>query len=217
VVSAHAHLPRGTSGAEFGWRNGTGKWPGTTPDSLPAALDIGPGSPTGVTFGHGAKFPARYRDALFAADWTFGRIYAVHLRPDGASYRGESEVFVSGVPLPVVDLVVHPGDGALYFITGGWRIQTGLYRVTWTGSDRDEEVPAWSPCGTDPRATAPEAGIVSRHGGTRRRWMPRGRISGTTDRFLQFRRAGGAGMAGPGDVARAGAGGDQDPPPRSPR
>ena len=74
-----------TSGAEFGWRNGAGKWPVHTPDSLPAALDIGPGSPTGITFGHGTKFPARYRDALFAADWTFGRIYAVHLRPDGSS------------------------------------------------------------------------------------------------------------------------------------
>ena len=137
-----------TSGAEFGWRNGAGKWPAHTPDSLPAALDIGPGSPTGVTFGHGAKFPARYRDALFAADWTFGRIYAVHLQPDGASFRGESEVFVSGVPLPVVDVVVHPTDGALYFITGGWRIQTGLYRVTWTGSTRDEP-PAITGCGPD--------------------------------------------------------------------
>lgn len=140
-----------TSGAEFGWRNGTGKWPAYQPDSLPGILDIGPGSPTGVTFGHGAKFPAKYREALFAADWTFGRIYAVHLRPNGASYRGESEVFVSGVPLPVVDLVVHPKDGALYFITGGWRIQTGLYRVTWTGSDRDEVSPG-APCGTDAHA-----------------------------------------------------------------
>ena len=129
-----------TSGAEFGWRNGTGKWPDHFPDSLPAAVDIGPGSPTGVTFGHGAKFPPRWRDALFAADWTFGRIYAVHLRPEGASWRGEIEPFVSGVPLPVVDLVVHP-DGALYFITGGWRIQTGLYRVTWTGATAKEEEP----------------------------------------------------------------------------
>ncbi len=129
------------SGAEFGWRNGTGKWPAYQPDSLPGVLDIGPGSPTGVTFGYGAKFPSRYQNALFAADWTFGRIYAVHLRPDGASYRGESEVFVSGVPLPVVDMVVHPTDGALYFITGGWRIQTGLYRVSHVGTAEKEPVP----------------------------------------------------------------------------
>ncbi len=124
-----------TSGAEFGWRNGTGKWPAYQPDSLPGILDIGPGSPTGVTFGHGARFPAKYREAMFAADWTFGRIHAVHLRPDGSAWRGESEVFVSGVPLPVTDLIVHPIDGALYFITGGWRIQTGLYRVSYIGPD----------------------------------------------------------------------------------
>ena len=129
-----------TSGAEFGWRNGTGKWPAYQPDSLPAALDIGPGSPTGVIFGHDARFPTKYREALFAADWTFGRIHVVHLRSEGASYRGESEVFVSGVPLPVVDLVVQPTDGALYFITGGWRIQTGLYRVTYAGTKADEPV-----------------------------------------------------------------------------
>lgn len=127
-----------TSGSEFGWRNGTGKWPAYQPDSLPGILDIGPGSPTGLTFGYGTKFPAKYREALFAADWTFGRIYAVHLLPDGASYLGESEVFVSGVPLPVVDLVVHPTDGALYFITGGWRIQTGLYRVSCAGAEVGE-------------------------------------------------------------------------------
>lgn len=137
-----------TGGAEFGWRNGTGKWPAHYPDSLPAVLDIGPGSPTGIVFGYGAKFPSRWRDALFAADWTYGRIYAVHLRPDGASFRGESEVFVSGVPLPVVDMVVHP-DGAMYFITGGWRIQTGLYRVTYNGPAEKE-------------AAAPDAGTALR-------------------------------------------------------
>ncbi len=127
-----------TSGAEFGWRNGTGKWPAYQPDSLPGVLDIGPGSPTGLTFGYGTKFPPKYREALFAADWTFGRIYAVHLQPAGASYHGENEVFISGVPLPVTDIIVHPTDGALYFITGGWRIQTGLYRVSYVGAKAAE-------------------------------------------------------------------------------
>ncbi|MGE3778654.1 MAG: heme-binding protein, partial [Pirellulaceae bacterium] len=36
-----------TSGSEFGWRSGSGKWPEYYADSLPAAVDIGPGSPTG--------------------------------------------------------------------------------------------------------------------------------------------------------------------------
>ncbi|MEM7386210.1 MAG: family 16 glycoside hydrolase, partial [Verrucomicrobiota bacterium] len=38
------------SGAEFGWRNGTGKYPEFYPDNLPATLNIGPGSPTGTRF-----------------------------------------------------------------------------------------------------------------------------------------------------------------------
>ena len=28
----------------------------------------------------------------------------------------------------MTDMVISPLDGAMYFITGGWRIQTGLYR-----------------------------------------------------------------------------------------
>ena len=54
-----------TSGAEFGWRSGTGKWPAYFPDSLPALSDIGPGSPVGVTFGYGTKFPAKYQKAIY--------------------------------------------------------------------------------------------------------------------------------------------------------
>ena len=45
------------SGAEFGFRNGSGKWPAYYIDSFGAVVDIGPGSPTGITFGYGAKFP----------------------------------------------------------------------------------------------------------------------------------------------------------------
>ena len=54
-----------TSGSEFGWRSGTGKWPAYYVDSLPPMLDIGPGSPVGVEFGYGAKFPAKYQKALY--------------------------------------------------------------------------------------------------------------------------------------------------------
>jgi putative heme-binding domain-containing protein len=175
------------SGAEFGWRNGAGKWPSSYPDSLPSALDIGPGSPTGVAFGYGTKFPPRYRDSLFVADWTFGRLYAVHLRPDGASYRGESEVFLSGIPLPVADVVAHPTDGALYFITGGWRTQTGLYRVTHDGGD-----------GTAPAADpAPDPASITLHTARRKLESFHGRrdpgaveaiwpFLGHEDRFLRF-------------------------------
>ncbi len=120
------------SGAEFGWRNGTGKWPAYYPDSFGSAVDIGPGSPTGICFGYGAKFPRKYENSLFICDWSYGNIHAVHLTPDGSSYTGTYETFATAAPLPVTDITVHP-DGALYFTIGGRRTQSGLYRVRFTG------------------------------------------------------------------------------------
>jgi putative heme-binding domain-containing protein len=122
-------------GGDYGWRSGAGRWPAYYADSLAEVVDIGPGSPTGVTFGTGAKFPAKYQRALYAADWTFGTLYAIHMTPDGASFRGEKTEFLSGKPLPLTDLVVNPKDGAMYFAVGGRRTQSALYRVTYTGSE----------------------------------------------------------------------------------
>jgi putative heme-binding domain-containing protein len=123
------------SGAEFGWRSGTGKWPDYYPDSLGAVVNIGPGSPTGITFGTGAQFPAKYQNALFICDWSYSVLYAVHLEPDGATYIGTAERFASGVPLQLTDIVIRPQDGAMYFTIGGRRTQSGLYRVTYVGNE----------------------------------------------------------------------------------
>jgi putative heme-binding domain-containing protein len=122
-----------TSGSEFGWRNGAGKYPPYYPDNLPGIQNVGPGSPTGVTFGYGAKFPQKYQDAFFICDWSYGKLYAAHLRPDGSAYKAELEEFVTGTPLPLTDIVINPVDGAMYFAIGGRKTKSGLYRVTWTG------------------------------------------------------------------------------------
>ncbi len=127
------------SGGEYGWRNGAGKYPEFYYDNLPATLNIGPGSPTGCTFGYGAKFPAKYQEAFYALDWSWGKIYAVHLKPDGATYTATKEEFVTGGPLPVSDAIIGP-DGAMYFTIGGRRVQSGLYRVTYTGKERTAPV-----------------------------------------------------------------------------
>ncbi|HMP80915.1 MAG TPA: heme-binding protein, partial [Pirellulaceae bacterium] len=118
-----------TSGSEFGWRSGTGKWPEYYPDSLPAAVQIGFGSPTGVCFGTGSRFPNKYQKALFAADWSYGILYAVHLQPQGASYTGEAEIFCTAPGLAITDLVIRPQDGALYFLIGGRQSRSALYRI----------------------------------------------------------------------------------------
>lgn len=123
------------SGAEFGFRNGNQKWPDHYLDSFGAVVNIGPGSPTGITFGYGAKFPAKYQDALYLADWSFGKVRAVHLSPDGASYTGEVEDFIGGQPFPVTDFIINPVDGSMLLAVGGRGAQSALYRVTYAGNE----------------------------------------------------------------------------------
>ncbi|MEI8089083.1 MAG: c-type cytochrome [Opitutaceae bacterium] len=130
---------------DYGWRSGAGRWPAYYADSLPSVIDVGPGSPTGTVFGTGAKFPAKYQRAFFAADWTYGTLYAMHLKPSGASFTAEKEEFVAGKPLPLTDVVIHPGDGSMYFAVGGRRTQSALYRVTYTGTENTAPVAALPP------------------------------------------------------------------------
>ncbi len=126
------------SGADYGWRSGSGKWPVYYPDSLGAVVDVGPGSPTGVVAGTGAKFPAKYQHALFINDWTYGTMWAITMQPKGATYIAQKEEFVFGKPLPLTDVVIHPQDGAMYFAIGGRRTQSGVYRVTYVGNESTE-------------------------------------------------------------------------------
>lgn len=155
-----------TSGSEFGWRSGSGKWPNHYLDSLPPMVNIGPGCPVGVEFGYGSplaadsevarsahatvpagndlhsvyvplKFPAKYQKALFICDWTFGTMYAVHTEPNMSSYRATKEEFLSRTPLPLTDVVAGP-DGAMYFTVGGRGTQSELFRVTYAGKESTE-------------------------------------------------------------------------------
>jgi glucose/arabinose dehydrogenase len=121
-----------TSGSEYGWRTGNSKWSPNYPDNLPATINIGQGSPTNVMFGAKAKFPSKYKKALYAFDWSFGIIYAIHLTPKGATYEATAEEFISGAPLPLTDGTIGP-DGAFYFATGGRRLESDLYRVYYKG------------------------------------------------------------------------------------
>ncbi len=126
-----------TSGSEFGWRSGTGKWPTYYLDSRPPLVNIGPGSPVGVDFGYGLKFPAKYQKALFICDWTFGTMYAIHTDPEQSSYTATKEEFVTRSPLPLTDCAAGP-DGALYFSIGGRGAQSELFRVTYVGDESTE-------------------------------------------------------------------------------
>ena len=68
-------------------------------------------------------------------DWSFGKLYAVHLTPEGATYTAQAEEFVTGQPLALTDIVVNRTDGALYFAVGGRKTQSALYRATYVGKE----------------------------------------------------------------------------------
>lgn len=151
------------SGADFGWRRGLYKVPETAPDGWPAVLPLGLGSPTAVLFPREAKIPAKLRQALWVADWSYSRILALHLAPSGATFTAKPEEIVAGVPLPITAICVNPTDGALYFATGGRRTQSAIYRLSWTGdatlaTQPAEELPA------APRAVTERTALEKFHG-----------------------------------------------------
>lgn len=131
------------SGADMGYRGNSGKYPTWYEDSIPPLVEIGLGSPVGVTFGYETAFPAQYQRALFVADNNYGRIIAVHLRPSGAGYVASSwENFVwpkslydssQNMPHNVTDMMV-ARDGTFYYVIGTRRTQSYLMKVTYTGT-----------------------------------------------------------------------------------
>ncbi len=144
------HVFHAVRGGDNGFREGTAKWPEHYADGLPRTTTIGIGCPTGVVFGTGANFPVKYQKAFYVCDWTYGRLIAVHLTPEGASYRGTFENFVapkslrgSGgrTPLNLTDAVVG-ADGSLYFTTGGRGTQARLFRVKYVGNETADAVAA---------------------------------------------------------------------------
>lgn len=122
-----------TSGSEYGWRTGSGKWPEYYPDALPAVHNLEQGSPTAVLSGATLDFPKKYANGLLVMDWSFGTVYFIDLKPEGSSYTAEREEFLSGTPLPLTDMVAGT-DGNLYFATGGRRIDSHLYRLSYKGN-----------------------------------------------------------------------------------
>jgi putative heme-binding domain-containing protein len=129
VRSVHA-IP----GADYGWRNGSGKFPSYYLDTLPPVRDLGRGSPVGVEFYQSLAYPKEFYDNFFEADWSRGRLLYTAVTRNGATYsmREDKAEFVHGEPLNITDLEVGP-DGMMYFCTGGWTTDGGLYRVRYTG------------------------------------------------------------------------------------
>ncbi len=194
-------------GAEFGFREGNQKWPEHYADTLPAAVNVGLGCPTGVKFGTRSNFPDKYRRAFFIMDWTFGRLLAVQLHPKGATYQASNpiksythptgpeasedvEVFLSGKGLPLTDLEFGK-DGAMYLTTGGRGTQSGLYRVSWVGKNEAPKGLAANAlrelAEREDAEVAREAVVRMRdHAGSRYAVDEAWPLLGSTDRFTSF-------------------------------
>ena len=123
-----------TSGSMYGWRNGTGKRPEFYRHSSP---------------GRQRRTRFAYRRDLWLWSQVSGKIskgnlpsrleLGQNLRGSHGTRRGDLQGDHGNVhyrnPLPVADAIIHPEDGAMYFVIGGRKVQSGLYRVTYQGKD----------------------------------------------------------------------------------
>lgn len=128
-------------GAEHGWvLRGSHAWsmPESWFDNTPRLWTVGRGSPAGVLVYRHRAFPARYRDGVFTACWTMGRIDFSPLSRSGSTFRAPHlETFMEAIGdrgFAPVDLVVGP-TGDLFVAIGGRGTVGGVYRVRHTGTE----------------------------------------------------------------------------------
>jgi putative membrane-bound dehydrogenase-like protein len=117
-----------------GWQRGWSR-PPYWPDSVPRLVEIGRGSPTGVTVYRHHGFPKKYRGGVFSLCWTFGNVYFFPLTRDGSTYKSEKETFMrttGDVGFAPVDMAVGP-DGDLFIAIGGRGTRGSVFRVHYTG------------------------------------------------------------------------------------
>jgi len=118
-------------GADHGWVSRSWKRPNYFFDMPPVVGSFGRGSPTGLVCYRHTQFPPEYQGAIFAEDWTYGRVMCLKPRPSGATWSATSDVFMSGVGgygFAPTDLEVGP-DGSLYVSVGGRGTRGAVYRV----------------------------------------------------------------------------------------
>ncbi|REK19582.1 MAG: hypothetical protein DWQ37_00505 [Planctomycetota bacterium] len=133
-------------GMEHGWllKGWTRSWnrPQSFFDAVDRLAEIGRGSPTGVVVYRHDQFPEHYRNGVFAACWTFGRVYFFPLDPAGATCETEQETFMEtagDIGFAPCDLAVGP-EGDLFVAIGGRRTLGSVFRVRYVGQDGSESV-----------------------------------------------------------------------------
>lgn len=161
-----------------GWFSRSWKRPDDALGMPPVVGRFGRGSPTGVVTYRHHQFPAQFRDALFILDWTFGRVIAVPLAPEGSVWSGEPIPFMTGrdqFGFAPTDAVVGP-DGSLFISVGGRGTQGGVHRIHYEEAEDKSE----STDGMNRVLDAPQP----LDSWSRGRWMPVARLLGK-DEFLK--------------------------------
>lgn len=124
-------------------------------DVVAPAVTLGRGSPTGVACYRHVSFPPKYRGGMFAADWTFGKIYFLELVRDGSSYTCKKEVFLESVGdngFAPTALVVHPKTGDLFVSIGGRGTRGAVYRIHYKDAPKSPDKAALAKLQIAPRS-----------------------------------------------------------------
>jgi len=131
-------------GGHYGWRSPQrGDWwrlPPYSIDVVPPLVTLERGSPTGVACYRHTQFPEKYREGFFALDWTFGRIWFVSLKREGASYTARRELFLEAVGengFAPTAAAVDPTTGDLYVSIGGRGTRGAVYRIRYDAGVKD--------------------------------------------------------------------------------
>jgi putative heme-binding domain-containing protein len=124
-----------TTGGSHGWlysgSSNNWSWPEYFADNVARVATFGRGSPTGVVVYRHDRFPRWYRNGLFAACWTLGRVYFVPLARDGATLAGRPEIFLESIGhngFAPVDLAIGP-EGDLWIAIGGRGTRGSVFRI----------------------------------------------------------------------------------------
>jgi putative membrane-bound dehydrogenase-like protein len=168
-------------GGHHGWRLTGWKRSWCRPDYYLDTVDIlwpvGRGSPTGVVCYRHDQFPEHYRGGVFAADWTFGKVYFFPLEGDGASYRTRPEVFLEPTGthgFAPTDLCVAP-DGSLFLCIGGRKTRGAVYHIEYVG---DGKAPPRRASGPGPDLDGVLRAPQPLDAWSRARWVPLARKLG---------------------------------------
>ncbi|MGD9721189.1 MAG: hypothetical protein AB7O59_03930 [Pirellulales bacterium] len=159
----------------MGWTRGWNRPPSFF-DSVERAVEIGRGSPTGLTVYRHRAFGEHYRGGVFSACWSLGRVYFMPLTKAGATCTATLETFAEttgDAGFAPCDLAVGPA-GEMYIAIGGRRTRGSVFCIRRVDTDKPTQPRAGEPLDLVDvlRADQPLASW------SRARWLPAARRIG---------------------------------------